>query len=107
MVCVPMLNEFVLKLVRPLVRVPVPKAVLPSRNVTVPVGGFPMPPFTVALKITVSPKLELELELDRVVVVGVIVPMGTMVRVTGDEVEPRNWVLPSNLAVMLKVPVWE
>ncbi len=91
----------------PLVRVPVPSVVLPSRKVTVPVGPFPMPPLTVAVRTTVSPKLELGFELDSVVVVGVSVPTGTMVRVTGGEVEPKNCLLsPSYLAVIVKVPTF-
>jgi hypothetical protein len=50
----------VVKVACPLLRVPVPSVVVPSRNVTVPVG-FPTPgetALTVAVKVTARPKTE-------------------------------------------------
>ena len=104
MVCVPMVKEAVLNVATPFDSVPVPSVELPSRNVTVPVGGLPWPPCTLAVKVTVSPKLALVAELERVVVVGVSWPSGTIMRLTAGETDGAKLASPPYTAVMLYVP---
>jgi len=72
--CVPTVSEEVGKVATwepaTVISVPVPKAVVPSLKVTVPVGGFAPAVVTVAVKVTEAPKVAgLGLEM-RVVVVA-------------------------------------
>jgi len=85
--CVAAGNELVLNAATPLAfKVPVPRIVAPSRNVTVPVGTLlPDCGETVAVKVTLCPVLMAVAELARTVLVAEV-----MVTVTGCEVEPAS-----------------
>ena len=54
----PSVNVEVAKVAFPLLRAPVPSVVVPSLNVTVPVGVPAVEDFTVAVKVTELPKVE-------------------------------------------------
>lgn len=57
MECDPPVNAEVVKVAIPLARIPLPIDVLPSLNVTLPVG-VPAPEATVAVNVTVCPKID-------------------------------------------------
>lgn len=94
----------VVKVATPLpLSVPVPRAIVPSRKVTVPVGVPEVPDLIVAVNVTGAP-LDVEAaELTNAVVVA-LAAAGVMVSITAAEVLPAKFVLPLYLAVIECVP---
>jgi hypothetical protein len=88
--CVPTDNELILNVATPLAfKIPVPRVVVPSRNVTVPVATLGLDcGETVAVKVTLCPVLMAVAEEARTVLVGKTPEV--MVTVTGCEVEPAS-----------------
>ena len=84
----PTLSDAVEKVVTPAVKVPVPMAVVPSENVTVPVGvAVPVVSATVAVKLMVVPEVPLVGEAASWVEVGARVGVLAMVRLSAVETE--------------------
>lgn len=84
--CVPTLNDEVLYVACPLDKVPVPRVVEPSLNVTVPVGVPPLP-LAWAVKVTDVPEVDGFNEEVTVVVVVVITAVTVCVRADAVEAE--------------------
>lgn len=85
--CVPTLNAEVLYVVCPPDRVPVPRVVDPSLNVTVPVGVPPIP-LTWAVKVTDAPEVDGFSEEVTVVVVAVVVAASNVNLATKTSIGP-------------------
>ena len=100
MLCVPAARLDVVKAATPPLSDGVPRTVVPSVNVTMPVGFVPDCGVTVAVKITGCPVLEgLRLE-----ITAVLVPDLLTTCVNGDDVLIRKFVSPPYTAVIVCIP---
>jgi hypothetical protein len=79
-----------------LFRVPVPRVVVPSRKVTVPVGVPELLEVTVAVRVTGAP---LDAETAELTNAALVAP-GVMVSVIAAEVLPAKFALPAYLQVI-------
>ena len=99
--CVPTNSVDVAKVATALpCNVPVPSTVVPSRNVTVPVGVLEVPDVIVALNVTAAPLEAEAAELTNAAVVAVF----AMASVNTAEALPAKVALPEYLAVIECVP---
>jgi len=83
-------NAVVAKVATPADSVPVPNVVVPSLNVTVPVGAAPVDGVTVAVKVTDAPEVDGFKDDFRAVVVG----DGLTTWINGAETLPASFELP-------------
>lgn len=99
--CVPTVSVDVVNVATPvLFNAPVPSVVVPSRNVTIPVGMPEVLDVIVAVNVTGAPLDAETVELTKVAAVAAF----AMVSVTAAEVLPAKFALPLYLAVMECTP---